>query len=35
MAKKNNTPAKPKLPPEEALFQALSLCRKEIGRAHV
>ena len=28
MAKKNNTPAKPKLPPEEALFQALSLCRK-------
>ena len=28
MAKKNNTPAKPKLPPEEALYQALSLCRK-------
>ncbi len=28
MAKKNNTPAKPKLPPEEALFQAVSLCRK-------
>ena len=28
MAKKNNTPAKPKLAPEEALFQALSLCRK-------
>ena len=28
MAKKNNAPAKPKLPPEEALFQALSLCRK-------
>ena len=28
MAKKNNTPAKPKLPPEEALFQALRLCRK-------
>ena len=27
-AKKNNAPAKPKLPPEEALFQALSLCRK-------
>ncbi len=28
MAKKNNTPAKPKLQPEEALFQAVSLCRK-------
>ena len=26
--KEDNTPAKPKLPPEEALFQALSLCRK-------
>ena len=28
MAKKNNAPAKPKLPPEEALYQAVSLCRK-------
>ena len=27
-AKKNNAPAKPKLPPEEALYQAVSLCRK-------
>ena len=29
MAKKNNTPAKPKLPPEEALYQALSLRSEE------
>ena len=28
MAKHNNTPEKPKMAPEEALFQALSLCRK-------
>ncbi len=28
MPKKNNTPAKPALAPEEALFQAVSLCRK-------
>lgn len=28
MAKHNQTPAKPALPPEDALFQALSLCRK-------
>ena len=29
MAKnKKNLPEKPALPPEEALFQALSLCRK-------
>ena len=27
-AKKNNAPAKPKLPPEKALNQAVSLCRK-------
>ena len=27
-AEKNNTPAKPALAPEEALFQAVSLCRK-------
>ena len=29
MAKhKNNTPEKPALPPQEALYQAVSLCRK-------
>ena len=28
MAKHKNTPEKPRLSPEEALFQALSLCRK-------
>ncbi len=28
MAKKNNAPAKPALAPEEALYQAVSLCRK-------
>ena len=26
MPKKNNTPAKPALAPEDALFQAVSLC---------
>ena len=28
MAKKHNAPAKPALEPNEALFQAVSLCRK-------
>lgn len=28
MSKKHNAPAKPALPPQEALYQALSLCRK-------
>ena len=28
MPKKNNAPAKPALAPEDALFQAVSLCRK-------
>ena len=28
MAKKHNAPARPALEPNEALFQAVSLCRK-------